>query len=162
MTPPPLMIFAAGFGTRMGALTADRPKPLIEVAGRALIDHVIETARNAGLTRIVANAHYRADMLRDHLAPLGVAVSEERPRILDTGGGLKAARARLGGEVVLTANSDAIWTGANPFDELCRAWRPGEMDALLLCCPAEQAAAHAGGDFSIGPDGRLRRGGDLV
>ena len=160
---PPLMIFAAGFGTRMGALTAETPKPLVELGGRPLIDHVLSRAREARVPRIVANAHYRAGMIEAHLAPLGVEVVTEAPRLLDTGGGLKAALPRLSASPVLTANSDAVWTGANPFETLQAAWDPGRMDALLLVCPAARAVGREGpGDFALHPDGRLARGGDLV
>ena len=146
------MIFAAGFGRRMGALTADRPKPLLEALGKPLIDHAIELGRAAGVDRIVSNAHYRADLLVPHLEAKGIAVSHERSRILDTGGGLKQARPMLGSGPVFTLNSDAVWTGTNPLDTLAAAWRPG-MQALLLLVPQPDS------DFAIGPDARLTRKG---
>ncbi|MBM9596254.1 nucleotidyltransferase family protein [Roseitranquillus sediminis] len=154
--PDALMIFAAGFGTRMGALTADRPKPLIEVAGRPLIDHVLRLAGDAGIGRIAANAHYRAEMLARHLAPLDVAVSHEAPEILDTGGGLRQALPMLGAGTVFTANSDAIWTGANPFESLAADWDGEQMGALLLCTEVPGR-----GDFRL-EDRRLQRGGPLT
>mgnify|MGYP003445900653 FL=1 len=94
--PFPLMLFAAGFGTRMGALTADRPKPLIPVAGRALIDHALAVAEDAGVARTVVNTHYRAEQLAAHLSGRGVTISHEPGPILETGGGLKAALPHLG------------------------------------------------------------------
>ena len=110
--PDALMLFAAGFGTRMGDLTADRPKPLIEVGGRALIDHALEQARDAGLGRIVVNVHYLADQVRSHLADSGdILISDETETILETGGGLKNALPLLGGDTVFTLNTDAVWTG---------------------------------------------------
>ena len=157
------MLFAAGLGTRMGALTADRPKPLIEVAGRPLAAHALALAREAGVGRIVANLHYRAEMLRPWLEREGVAVSDESARLLDTGGGLKAARPLLGPGPVFTLNTDAVWRGPNPLDLLAAAWAPERMDALLLCLPPERARSHRGpGDFALGEDGRLSRGGPLV
>ena len=95
MTTPSVMLFAAGFGTRMGALTADRPKPMIEVAGRPLIDHALDLARAITPPRIVANLHYKPQILADHLAPQGVIVSHEWPDVLDTGGGLRAALPKI-------------------------------------------------------------------
>lgn len=159
----PVMMFAAGFGTRMGALTAERPKPLIPVAGRALIDHALDLARDISAAPVVANAHYRADMLADHLAPLGVQLSRETPDILETGGGLRAALPLLGASPVITMNTDAIWSGPNPLSLLLQHWNPEIMDALLICVPLERAVGHNGpGDFTRNDDGRISRGGGLV
>ena len=156
--PPPLMLFAAGFGTRMGALTATRPKPLIPVAGKPLIDHALTLADAAGVTRIVANTHYLPDQIAAHLAPRDIALSHETPAILETGGGLKAALPLLGGNPVLTLNTDAVWTGANPLTQLIAAWDGARMDGLLLLLPAADAKGHTGtGDFLMDADGRLTR-----
>lgn len=161
--PEALMIHAAGFGTRMGALTAGRPKPLIPVAGRALIDHALAVADSAGIGRIVINLHYLADQLRAHLATRpDIRLSPEAP-ILETGGGLKQALPLLGPGPVFTLNSDAVWTGANALAQLGAAWDPARMEALLLLVPRDRATGHTGaGDFSMAVDGRLSRGGDLV
>ncbi|MBN8632941.1 MAG: nucleotidyltransferase family protein [Rhodobacterales bacterium] len=157
--PFPLMIFAAGFGTRMGALTADRPKPLIPVAGRALIDHALGVAEEASVTRTVVNTHYRGDQMADHLRDRNVMISHEREQILETGGGLKAALPLLGEGPVAMLNSDGIWTGANPLLELAAAWEDGRMEALLLLLPLERTLAHGPkGDFRLAPDGRISRG----
>lgn len=159
----PVMMFAAGFGTRMGALTTERPKPLIHVAGRALIDYALDLARAIDAAPIVANAHYRAEMLAAHLAPRGVQITHETPEILDTGGGLRAALPLLGPGPVITMNTDAIWSGPNPLSLLLDHWNPEVMDALLICVPLSRAIGHKGtGDFMRAPDGRIRRGGDLV
>lgn len=156
------MLFAAGFGTRMGALTAERPKPLIPVAGRALIDHALALADDAGVAHIVANLHYKGAMIREHLAGRDIAFSDESPEILETGGGLRAALPLLGPGPVFTLNTDAVWTGPNPLKTLAAGWRP-DMGALLLLAPVAQARGHAGkGDFALHPDGRIARGGDLV
>lgn len=161
--PFPLMLFAAGFGTRMGALTADRPKPLIPVAGRALIDHALAVAEEAGVARTVVNTHYRADQMAAHLSGRGVAISHEPGPILETGGGLKAALPLLGDGPVAILNSDGIWTGANPLRELAAAWDGNRMEALLLLLPLDQTLAHGPkGDFRLDPEGRLsrRQGGE--
>jgi MurNAc alpha-1-phosphate uridylyltransferase len=152
------MLFAAGFGTRMGAMTAARPKPLIPVAGKPLIDHALTLADEAGITHIVANTHYLPDQIANHLAPRGIDLSHETPAILETGGGLKAALPLLGGNPVLTLNTDAVWTGANPLSQLIAAWDGARMDGLLLLLPAADAKGHTGiGDFLIDADGRLTR-----
>ena len=150
------MILAAGFGTRMGALTADRPKPLIEVAGRALMDHALEQAR-AGAGQIVVNGHYRAAQMRAHLAGMAdVRFVEETPLILDSGGGIRAALPLLGGPEIFTLNADAVWTGAGALAQLDAAWDADRMDALLLMVPQARAVGREpGGDFAIAPDGRL-------
>lgn len=163
-SPNALMIFAAGFGTRMGDLTKDHPKPLVPVAGRALLDHALDCAEKVPLSTTVVNTHYRADQIRTHLAHRpAIKVSDEQPDILETGGGLKAALPLLGPGPVLTMNSDAIFAGPNPLRLLLDAWRPNEMDALLLLVDRENALGHKGtGDFIVAPDGRLTRGpGDI-
>ncbi|MCC7320101.1 MAG: nucleotidyltransferase family protein [Rubellimicrobium sp.] len=162
MNPGSAMIFAAGLGTRMGALTRERPKPLIPVGGRALIDHTLDLTGGRGL-RVCVNLHYRAGMLRAHLAGRGLLFSDESARLLETGGGLKAALPILGAGPVVTLNSDAIWTGPAPLGTLAGAWDGARMEALLLLVPAGAATGHAGpGDFTLAPDGRLRRGPGLV
>ncbi len=161
MIPDAIMIFAAGFGTRMGALTRDRPKPLIEVGGVTLLDRMLALA--GGIPRKVVNTHYLGDRIAAHLAGREVAISDEPGEILDTGGGLKAALPLLGTGSVFTANSDAVFAGPNPFDLLAAAWDPARMEALLLSVPLARAVGRkGGGDFTLAPDGRLRRGGDAV
>ncbi|WP_299413887.1 nucleotidyltransferase family protein [uncultured Sulfitobacter sp.] len=158
-----VLLFAAGFGTRMKHLTTDRPKPLVQVAGRALIDHTLDLAREVEPPQIVANLHYRAEMLQGHLHPLGVKTVVETPDILETGGGLRNALPLLGDGAVITMNTDAIWRGSNPLRALIAAWNPNHMDALLMGIPPAQALEHNGaGDFTIDETGRLSRGAGLV
>jgi len=158
VNPDTVMLFAAGFGTRMGALTAQRPKPLVPVAGRALIDHALDLTAAAGISKTVVNLHYRGQMIRDHLAGRQILFAEE-PEILETGGGLKAALPLLGPDPVLTLNSDAIWQGPNPIEALLAAWDPTRMDALMMLIPPKQALGYAGkGDFHMAEGGQLTRG----
>lgn len=161
--PDAVMIFAAGFGTRMGALTKARPKPLVQVAGAALIDHALDLVAPLGLARVVANTHYLADQMQAHLAPKGVAISHEEGTILETGGGLRRALPLLGNGPVFTMNSDAIWCGPNPLALALEAWEPDRMDALLVTIPPENAIGHSGaGDFLADDQGRLTRGAGEV
>ncbi|MEM9248289.1 MAG: nucleotidyltransferase family protein [Pseudomonadota bacterium] len=162
--PDAVMIFAAGFGTRMGQLTKDRPKPLIEVAGKALLDHALDHADDAAVPTCVVNAHYRADQVVRHVASRpSVTVSHESPDLLDTGGGLKNALPALGEGPVFTLNSDAVWNGPNPLRTLADAWKPDHMDALLLTVPRARVwGREGGGDFMVDAEGRLHRGGALV
>jgi MurNAc alpha-1-phosphate uridylyltransferase len=160
--PNAIMLFAAGFGTRMGALTKDMPKPLIPVAGVPLIDRALTLANEINPTRVVANLHYRADQLADHLTPKGVILSYE-PGILETGGGLRAALPILGEAPVYTLNPDVVWRGPNPLKLLREAWKPEHMDALLMCINVSQTYGYSGnGDFATSSDGRIRRGAELV
>lgn len=157
------MIFAAGFGTRMKALTADRPKPMIEVAGRPLIDHALDLAMAANCNPVVANLHYKAEVLEQHLTPKGVLTLIESPDILETGGGLRNALHKLGDDPVFTMNADAIWAGPNPLPLLAAAWQPDQMDALLMTVPIAQTVGHAGeGDFTVSDTGALTRGPGVV
>jgi MurNAc alpha-1-phosphate uridylyltransferase len=162
-TPFPVLIYAAGFGRRMGALTKDKPKPLVPVKGRALIDYAVDIARESGAQTILVNLHYKHQMLADHLRDAPVETRLELPDILETGGGLKAALPQLGAGPVVTINSDAIWQGENPIAALRARWQPERMQALLLCIERTRAHGHSGaGDFSLAENGCLQRGGNLV
>lgn len=156
----PLMLFAAGLGTRMGALTAQRPKPLIPVAGRPLIDHALALATPDLAAPIVVNVHYLGAQIRAHLRHRpDIRFADESAQLLETGGGLKAALPLLGPGPVFTLNSDAIWAGPNPLALLAAAWNPARMDGLLLLLPREAAQGHKGaGDFHRSPEGQLMRG----
>jgi N-acetyl-alpha-D-muramate 1-phosphate uridylyltransferase len=156
----PVMLFAAGFGTRMGALTAARPKPLIPVAGRALLDHALAQVDEADVGCVVVNTHYRAEQIARYLQNRpDIRLSEERGLILETGGGLRNALPLLGADTVFALNTDAVWTGLNPLLQLQSAWDPARMDCLLLLLPTGAATGHGGKpDFSCDADGRLNRG----
>ncbi len=157
--PNALMLFAAGFGTRMGALTESTPKPLLPVAGKTLIDHTLDLAGGCAFETVVANLHYLPDPLEAHLAPRGVQTLRETPDILETGGGLKNALPQLGTGPVVTTNTDAIWRGPSPFDLVMETWNPDVMDALLVCTPLERCVGHSGkGDFIMNADAQLTRG----
>ncbi len=160
--PDAIMLFAAGLGTRMAPLTDTRPKPLVEVAGRPLLDHALDLVTEARVARVVANTHYLGEMLTPILEERGIRISPES-ELLDTGGGLKAALPLLSGEAVMTLNTDAVWTGMGIIDALRTAWLPARMDALLMLVPATAAVGHTGGgDFDLRPDGQLNRGSDAV
>ncbi|MDU9006038.1 nucleotidyltransferase family protein [Sedimentitalea todarodis] len=162
-SPDAVMLFAAGFGTRMAPLTDHCPKPLIPVAGKPLIDHALALIKATNPARIVANTHYLPDQMADHLRPLGVSLSPEQPEILDTGGGLRAALPQLGNGPVFTLNPDAIWAGPNPLTLLRKAWKPDQMDGLLVCVPIAQTVGRIGsGDFDVNESGRISRGADFV
>ncbi len=162
--PDVAMVMAAGLGKRMRPLTATRPKPLVEVAGKALIDHSLDRLRAAGVRKVVVNVHYLADALEAHLkryaSDLDVTVSDERAQLLETGGGMLKARAYLGDAPFLTVNSDNLWVDG-PIDAinlLAERWDDDRMDALLLLVPQARAHGHGGrGDFHMDAVGRLKR-----
>ena len=163
--PNTAMVLAAGLGTRMRPLTDDRPKALVEVAGRALIDHVLDRLAEVGVTTAVVNVHWFADRLEAHLAARGrapeIVISDERAELLETGGGLKKARPLLGDAPVFVANIDSVWTDRSTepggaLAELIRLWNPETMDAALLLARREGAIGFEGdGDFFLAEDGRL-------
>ena len=157
------MMFAAGFGTRMKHLTQDQPKPMVQVAGRPLIDHALDLAESIVPDHIVVNLHYKPEPLQRHLLGRDVRTIVETPDILETGGGLRNALPWLGKGPVFTMNTDAIWAGPNPLTLLLDAWDPSAMDALLIGIPVPQAVGHAGsGDFTMADDGRLTRGPGVI
>ena len=157
------MVLAAGLGTRMRPLTDDRPKALVEVGGRALIDHVLDRLAETGVTTAVVNVHWFADRLEAHRAVRGrgpgIVISDERAELLETGGGLKKAHPLLGDAPVFVANIDSVWMdrGDTPWaDELVRLWDPVKMDACLLLATREGAIGFEGdGDFFLADDGKL-------
>ncbi|MBI1391234.1 MAG: NTP transferase domain-containing protein [Alphaproteobacteria bacterium] len=163
------MVLAAGLGTRMRPLTDNRPKPLIEVAGTALIDHALDRFAAAGVERAVVNVHYLADQIEDHLRKRErpqVLISDERDRLLETGGGLKKARSLLGDGPVFCVNTDAILVdgpGEDACARLARAFDPEQVDALLLLAPIDRTSGYEGnGDFHLEADGTLAYRGDAT
>lgn len=157
------MVMAAGLGKRMRPLTATQPKPLVRVAGKALIDHSLDHLAEAGVARAVVNVHYLADALEAHLAkrqsPPAITVSDERELLLETGGGMVRAAPQLA-DPFFCLNSDNIWVDGpeNVFAALSRAWDAERMDALLLCVPHARALNYRGeGDFHLDPLGRVSR-----
>ena len=152
------MLFAAGFGTRMGALTAHVPKPLIAVGGKRLINHALALADAAKITDIVVNLHYLGKQIEDYLQDQRVRFSWERDIILETGGGLRAALPLLGDGPVITLNTDAVWTNPAALTQLMAGWEDSTMDALVLVLPAHLATGHNGnGDFVMAADGKISR-----
>ncbi|MET0363802.1 MAG: nucleotidyltransferase family protein [Sphingobium sp.] len=160
------MLMAAGLGKRMRPLTATRPKPLVKVAGRALIDHALDRIEAAGIRRTVVNVHYLADTVEAHLRARSgrtgaeYVVSDERSLLLETGGGLIKAAPLLGDRPFLCANSDNIWVDGptNSISLLAERWDDARMDALLLLIPHARANCHRGaGDFHMSSDGLISR-----
>ena len=155
--PETAMILAAGLGTRMRPLTDTRPKPLLPLRGRPMIDLALDHAAAAGVRRAVVNLHYLGGMVRDHLARRAapeILFSEEQPEILDTGGGIAHALPLLGAAPFHAVNSDAVWVGPNPLAVLAAAWAPARMDALLLLVPRGRARSYTRpGDFFLSGEG---------
>jgi len=160
------MVLAAGLGLRMRPFTDIVPKPLIKVAGKALIDHVLDRLSDAGVERAVVNIHHLADEMQRHLAGRRrpqVLLSDERGLLLGTGGGIAKALPQLGAAPFFLINADTIWIdGVKPnLRRLAEAFDPATMDALLLLAPAAGSIGYSGrGDFAMTPDGALRRRGE--
>jgi MurNAc alpha-1-phosphate uridylyltransferase len=162
--PKTAMVLAAGLGKRMRPLTATRPKPLIEVAGQSLLDHLLERLSAAGVEKAVVNVHYLADAVEAHLNKnahgLDISISDERGLLLETGGGMVKALPLIDADPFLVVNSDNLWIDgpADTLKLLASHWDGGKMDALLLLVPHARASNHGGrGDFHMDRTGRLRR-----
>ncbi len=160
--PRRAMVLAAGLGTRMRPLTDHRPKPLVEVVGKALLDHVLDRLAAAKVERAVVNIHYMAELMERHLAARTtpqIVISDERGILLGTGGAVVKALPELGNAPFFHINSDSIWIdGARPnLARLAEAFDPAAMDALLLLAPTTGSIGYSGrGDFAMAADGRLR------
>ncbi len=162
MIPQTAFVLAAGLGTRMRPLTDDRPKALVEVGGKALIDHMLDRLRDAGAKRFVVNVHAFADRLEAHLkarTDLDIVISDEREALLETGGGLKKAAPLLGADPIWVANIDSVWIEdheGRDLGELAAAWDGEAMDALLLLARMDRTTGFDGaGDFFMDGDNRL-------
>jgi MurNAc alpha-1-phosphate uridylyltransferase len=157
------MVLAAGKGERMRPITDKIPKPMVVVAGKPLLDHVLDRLADAGVERAVVNVHYLAEQIEQHLASRKnpqIVISDERERLLDTGGGVVKALGKIGNEPFFHVNSDTIWIdGVKPnLDRLAERFDAASMDALLLLAPVTTSIGYPGrGDFLMRPDGRLER-----
>jgi len=162
-TPKNAMVLSAGLGTRMRPLTERMPKPLVEVGGKPLIDHVLDRLAAAGVERAVVNVHHFAEQLERHLAGRSkpeITISDERGLLLGTGGAVVKALPLLGEAPFFHVNSDSIWIdGVKPnLVRLAEGFDPAAMDALLLLAPTTGSIGYAGrGDFAFAADGRLTR-----
>ncbi len=156
-------VLSAGLGTRMRPLTEQVPKPLVPLAGRPLLDHVLDRLAAAGIREAVVNVHYLADAIELHLQVRRqprIVISDEREGLLDTGGGLAKAWPLLRGAPVLVHNSDSVWIehGVPNLERLAEAMDERLMDGVLLLAERRTSLGYEGrGDFHLGADGRLRR-----
>ncbi len=161
--PTTAFVLAAGLGTRMRPLTDTLPKPLVPLAGRPLIDHVLDRLGDAGIAKAVVNVHYRADQIEQHVARRDrprVAISDERGLLLETGGGVVRALPLLGEAPFIIHNSDSVWieNGTPNLKRLIDAWDENRMDSIMLLAPTSSSLGYDGcGDFDLCSDGRLIR-----
>ena len=164
-SPRTAMVLAAGLGTRMKPLTDNIPKPLVAVAGKPLLDHVLDRLAEAGVETAVVNIHHLGEMIEKHVAGRErprIIVSDERGTLLGTGGGVVKALPKLGGAPFFHVNADTIWIdGVRPnLERLAETFDPAAMDALLLLAPTTGSVGYSGrGDFTMASDGRLTRRG---
>lgn len=161
MIPHTAMVLAAGLGTRMRPLTNDRPKALVTVGGKTLIDHNLDRLVAAGVRRAVVNVHAFADLLEAHVkrrTDIEIIVSDERARLMETGGGIRQARPLLGDDPIVVCNIDSVWEepGGSAIARLARGFNAEAMGArLLLAAMEEQLGYDGAGDFVAEPDGRI-------
>lgn len=165
--PTKAMVLAAGLGVRMRPLTDRMPKPLVPVAGRALLDHVLDKLRDAGVMQAIVNVHYLPDQIIDHVATRThprVIISDERDVVLGTGGGVVKALPLLGAMPFFHVNADTMWIdGVRPnLARLAEAFDPSRMDILLLMAPTTSSIGYSGrGDYAMLADGALRKRREL-
>ena len=161
--PDTVMVFAAGLGTRMRPVTDHLPKSLVKVAGKALIDHMLDRFADANLPKAVVNVHYLADQIENHLRGRTrpeIIISDERDQLLDQGGGIMKAWAHLGSKPFYICNTDAFWLEGpqSALGQMAGAWNPEKMDVLLLVADASTSVGvDWPGDFTLDGEGRLTR-----
>lgn len=161
MTPKTAMVLAAGLGTRMRPLTNDRPKALVTVAGRTLIDHVLDRLVAAGVERAVVNVHAFADLLEAHVKrrrDLDIVISDERAQLMETGGGLKQARPLVGDDPIIVCNIDSVWEepSGSAIVRLAKDFDPSRASARLMLADMDQCLGFEGaGDFFMDENGEL-------
>jgi N-acetyl-alpha-D-muramate 1-phosphate uridylyltransferase len=161
--PTKAMVLAAGLGLRMRPLTDHMPKPLVRIAGRPLLDHVLDKLGTAGVGEAVVNVHYLPDQIIDHVASRKsprVIISDERNQVLGTGGGVVKALPLLGAAPFFHVNSDTLWIDGvqSNLMRLADAFDPSRMDILLLMAPTASSIGYSGrGDYAMLPDGALRK-----
>jgi len=157
------MVLAAGLGQRMRPLTDTKPKPLVRLAGRPLLDHVLDRLADAGIGRAVVNVHYLPDQIEAHLAKRSrpqILISDEREKILDTGGAVQKALPLLGIAPFFVHNSDSVWIERNggTLGRMMDAWDEKTMDSLLLLAPVASSLGYSGrGDYAVNGEARPRR-----
>jgi len=162
------IVLAAGQGERMRPLTTRLPKPLVRLAGRPLIDHVLDRLTRTGVEKVVVNVHYLADQIETHLSLRQgtrpeIVISDERDLLLNTGGGVAKALPQLGAGPFFIHNADSVWSDSvqAALPEMLRQWDKERMDGLLLLAPLTSSLGYSGkGDFAMTPDGRLSRRGE--
>ncbi len=162
MKPRRAMVLAAGLGLRMRPITDDLPKPLVAVAGRTMLDRVLDRLQAFGIASTVVNSHYLADQVEAHLGARATpkTVISREDDLLDTGGGIANALAMLGNDPFFAINADIVWLdGRTPaLDRLAAAWNDADMDALLLVQGTAKAFGYRGrGDYEVDQIGRMRR-----
>jgi N-acetyl-alpha-D-muramate 1-phosphate uridylyltransferase len=161
--PTKAMVLAAGLGLRMRPLTDHMPKPLVRVAGRTLLDHVLDKLAAADVGEAVVNVHYLPDQIIEHTASRKnprVIISDERNQVLGTGGGVVKALPLLGPAPFFHVNSDTLWIDGvqSNLMRLADAFDPARMDILLLMAPTASSIGYSGrGDYAMLPDGALRK-----
>jgi len=161
------MVLAAGLGTRMRPITNTKPKPLVQVSGKTLLDHALDALGAAKVETAVVNVHHFADQMEEHVANRShgpaVVISDERDELMNSGGGVARALPQLGSDPFFLLNGDSFWIeGFKPnLDRMADAWRADDMDMLLLLSSMTTAVGYdAAGDFNMDPDGRLERRGE--
>lgn len=157
------MVFAAGLGTRMRPITNHIPKPLVEIGGRTMLDHMLDRLAEGGVTRAIVNVHHLADQIETHLKGRTrpeIVISDEREKLLDQGGGIKKVLPLIGDADFFICNTDAVWLEGphSTIAAMREAWRPAEMDILLLVAATSgSVGVDWPGDFHMAPGGRLTR-----
>ena len=159
------VILSAGLGMRMRPLTLTTPKPLLPLAGRPILAHTLDRLHEAGVSRIIVNAHYLASQIEDFLRPHKNVTVTHEGELRDTGGAIAAMLAQklLPNAPFYIVNGDTYWVdGPTPtLPRLAQAFDPANTGVTLLLARAAGAVAETGqGDFIWPRGANLARRGE--
>ena len=152
------IILSAGFGKRMLPLTKFKPKPMIKVGNKMLIDYLLDDLHQKEINNIIVNLHYKALILHKYLSKRihpQILFSDETKKLLDTGGGVKATLPMIKDDIFFVINCDGLWKNGleEVIEKLTLSWDNNKTDVIMCLVKKDNTYGYSGnGDFFISED----------